>query len=698
MSRHAQIPVWKSAPVVRLLASLLLGILVQWHFHCQLYVIVGLFSAIIFFYSLFYRLSLAKRFRFRWVQGILLQLLLFGLGLLACWQKDIRHQTSWYGHHYRQGDWLLVRIAEPPVEKSKSFKAEAYVEAVMHGDHPMTVEGKLLLYFSKDSIALRLQYGDRILLNSPLQEIRNSGNPGAFKYKQYAAFQQIFHQVYLKRKHWSVIHPPKENPLQKMIFSSRNGVLNILRKNIPDTDAAGIAEALLIGYTNDLDKDLVQAYSNTGVVHIIAISGMHLGLIYVMLVWLCSKIPGIRKSGWLQLVLILSSLWLFSFLTGASASVLRSAMMFTFIAFGKKIGRNASVYNSLAASAFIMLSYNPYYLWDVGFQLSYLAVVGIVVFQKPVYDLIYINNKWIDKVWKMMAVTLAAQVLTFPVCIYYFHQFPNLFLLTNLVAVPLSTVILFGEIFLVAFSLVPYVGLYAGKIVNAMIGLMNAFITKINALPYSVWEGLPATFSSTCMLYGVVIISAIWLMRRSKAAFISSLTFLLIWLLMLQTEGFRASLQRRIIVYNVGGYQAIDFIEGRKHCFIGSDTLLREGVLANFHLKPSRVALHLSERTEALPGLYRQHPFYQFGQCRILLVDRRWKFTPAAHPVNLDYIIISGNPKLNMEDLNKTFNCKVVVFDASNSLWKIGKWVKQCEALHLRWYKVAESGALVVDD
>ena len=143
--------------------------------------------------------------------------------------------------------------------------------------------------------------------------------------------------------------------------------------------------------------------------------------------------------------------------------------MFTCIALGKNYFKATAIYNSLAASAFLLLCYNPYFLWDVGFQLSYLAVVGIVVFQKPLYNLMYIKNKWVDKVWQLIAVSLAAQVFTFPICIYYFHQFPVLFLIANIIAVPLSGIILYAEIGLLAFSWVPFLGIWLGKLVGWMV-------------------------------------------------------------------------------------------------------------------------------------------------------------------------------------------------------------------------------------
>jgi len=177
---------------------------------------------------------------------------------------------------------------------------------------------------------------------------------------------------------------------------------------------------------------------------------MHLGLIYVMLIWIFSRIPYLKRSSILRIIFVLSCLWLFALLTGGSASILRSAVMFSCIIIGENFSRRASIYNSLAASAFILLCYNPFYLWDVGFQLSYLAILGIVILQKPIYNLFFIKNKSLNKLWKLTAISLAAQTFTFPICLYYFHQFPTIFLFTNLITVPLSTVILFVEIFLIA--------------------------------------------------------------------------------------------------------------------------------------------------------------------------------------------------------------------------------------------------------
>ena len=694
-----RLPVWKTAPFIRLLLPLAAGIMLQWYIQFEFtLIIVSIVSCTIAF-VLFAALPLSLKFKIQFVQGILLHAVLLCMGLLITWNKDIGHDNNWYGNYYRDSAYIVVQIAEPLTEKPKSFKAEGIAEAIISNDITVNCKGKLLLYFEKNTAAQSLRYGDRILVSKNLQPIKNTGNPGAFNYRQYAAFQQTFHNVFLKEQDWVLLNEKNIQPFKQFIYTTREKILSILRNNInAGKDELGIAEALLIGYTNDLDKDLVQAYSNTGVVHIIAISGMHLGLIYIMLVWLLARIPTIKKSKWVRALLILSCLWLFSLLKGGSASVLRSAVMFSFITLGKTIfTKQASIYNSLAASAFAMLLYNPYYLWDVGFQLSYLAVTGIVIFQKPIYNSIGIKNKWINKVWEMTAITLAAQVLTFPVCIYYFHQFPNLFLITNFIAVPLSTIILFAEIALVGLAWIPLAGLYLGKLTGWLVALMNTIIVSVNSISFSVWDNISATVLSTCLLYVVVIGLAAWLMTKQKKLLKVFLFSLLAFVIQYAYQHWQFKNQQRLIVYNVPQYQAIDMVQGNTYQFTGDSVVAEVGLLQNFHLKPARTALQLNKRADSLPSVFFQPPFYQIGNKRILLIDKPLIFEPLQQKINVDIIIISKSPKLYIPQLAAVFNCNQYVADASNSLWKIDKWKKDCEGLHLQLHSIPQDGAFILD-
>ena len=696
MSKSFDIPIWKTAPCLQLLLPLVTGIILQWYVQPALQLIILNLVCFTSAYWLFSKLPVAVKFKLHFMQGMYVQLIIISIGMFVTWQKDSRHKNNWYGQYYTNGDYIIASISEPLIEKAKSYKADVFIEQLIRKDSAIKGKGKLLLYFSKDSIPNSLQYGDQILIHKNLQEIKNSGNPGAFNYQRYAAFQQTFHNAYLKPTDWVKLPGKKASQFKQFIYSARAYILSILQKNVgSNKDELGIAEALLIGYTNDLDKDLVQAYSNTGVVHIIAISGMHLGLIYVMLVWLFKRIPGINQSKIVQVILILSCLWLFSLLTGASASVCRAAVMFTFITVGKNIGRNSSIYNSLAASALVMLCYNPYYLWDVGFQLSYLAVVGIVVFQKPIYNWFYIKNKYLDGVWKLAAISLAAQTLTFPICIYYFHQFPNLFLLTNIIAVPLSSVILYATIALIALSHVPYLGFYLGKLVNGLVWLMNQIILKIDDFPYTVWDKIPATIVTTWLLYFVVIGVSCWLLRKSNNWFRFSVFSLLAFAGMHTFNTWQINNQQHLIVYNVPQHRAIDFVKGNNYQFVGDSILLQDGVLQNFHLKPGRIALQLNNRIDSLSMSIGETNFYQFGNKKMLLIDRAISFEKPLNKIEVDYIIISKSPRLYIPQLAEAFNCRQYVFDASNSVWKIDKWQKDCEQLHLQHYSIPMQGAFI---
>jgi competence protein ComEC len=697
--QYPGIPFWKKAPFLRLLIPLIIGILLQWYmqFHRQQIILAAVCFVIAF--TAFQLLPLALRFKFQILQGSILNLILVALGIFITYQKDISNNENWFGRIYHDTDYLVATISEPLIEKNKSYKAEAVVENVLNNDFVKNTTGKIIIYFEKDSANIPLiKYGDKIVIGKRLQQIKNSGNPGAFNYERYSAFHQIFHNVFLKKKDWILLDEKNVNSFRQFLFTARKNVLSILQKNMQGRDdQLAIAEALLIGYTQDLDKELVQAYSNTGVVHIIAISGMHLGLIYILLVWLFNKIPFIKKSAFTKVILILSCLWLFALLTGGSASILRAAVMFSCIVVGQNFGKRSSIYNSLAASAFLLLCYNPYFLWDVGFQLSYLAVLGIVIFQKPIYHLLYIKNSLLTKIWQLTTVSLAAQILTYPVCLYYFHQFPTLFLFTNILLVPFSSLILFVEIILVAFSWIPFAGIYIGKLTWWLVWLMNKIILWFNGLPFSVLDGISASVISTIFLYLFVISAGYCLLNKSKIIFKLSLFTLLCFTALTGYTKWKTSSQQKLIVYNVPQHQSIDFINGNSYKFIGDSVLLLDGMLQNFHLKPARIALQLNKRTDSLKALHQNKYFYQFHNKNILLIDEPVAFQPAAEKMNIDYIIISKNPKLYISQLAKVFNCNQYIFDGSNSLWKIANWKKDCEQLHLRCYSVPEQGAFIMD-
>jgi competence protein ComEC len=687
--------IWKQAPFLRLIIPFIAGILLQWHIQINpifYWAFLTAGGSILFTVN---RRSRFFQFRYSWLNGLVLYSVLICIGALVTYYKDLANHPNWVKRYCNDSSVLRVVLQEPLSEKPKTYKAMASVEQVVNKDTIHSVKGSIIIYFQKDSISANLSYGSQIILKRPLQIIRNSGNPATFNYQRYTAFQEIYYQVFLKKTDYLVMHEKKQAAFALFILNTRQWVLQTITRYLPDKKVAGLAEALLIGYKDDLDKTLVTAYSNTGVVHVIAISGLHVGIIYWLLLLLTAPLRRKKKMNWLSMALVIAGLWLFALLAGAGPSVLRSALMFSFLAIGECLSKKASVYNSLAASAFLLLCYHPFWIWDVGFQLSYAAVLSIVIFMKPVYHLIYFKNKLWDMLWKLNAVTLSAQLLTVPVSIYHFHQFPNYFLITNLVAVPLSSIILMGEIALCVLAAFPTLAQWMGNILQWLIGWMNSFIEYMEDLPFAVWPGLQIGLIQLVLLYGWIAAAWYWLQKKNKPALIIALGTLLVFFGLRSNSIIRTSQQKKIIVYHIPGHRAIDFINGNEYYFKADSSLLSNHVLQNLHLNPARI-LYRVNKTNILPDLVDNGNNCVFSNKKIMLIDSCLVFAPVFSKIKVDLLIISGNARLSIAQLQEIFDCPQIVIDGSNPPWKVDKWRTECEKRQLACHCVVDKGAFVM--
>ncbi len=696
--RPYQIPVWKKAPFIRIIITWIAGILFQYYFHfSQNYIIFLSLVFSIFFFG-FYFLPVHLRYTYRFCQSVFLMATIFCVALWVTRNEDARNQYGHFSHSYKKGDKLLISVEEPLTEKEKTFKAECSIIGIVRADSILKASGKTILYFSKKNSGTLPSYGSSVLISKTLQPIKASGNPGEFDYSRYLSFQNIYHNCFLTSGDYVILKSVHVSRWKAFIFDLRASTLSVLKKYLsPDEKIIGISEALLIGYKEDLDKSVVKSYSNTGVVHIIAISGLHLGLIYMMLVWLLDRIPLIRKMVFFKAIVIIASLWIFSLVTGASASVLRSAVMFTCIVAGKSFQKQSDIWNSLAVSAFILLCYNPFFIFDVGFQLSYLAIISIVSFQKSVHRLVYCKNIVFAKIWELMAVTLAAQLLTFPICLYYFHQFPNYFFISNLIAVPLSTIILFLEIFLLVLSPWPGGAAFTGKIIDWLVYLMNQIIQSISDLPYSLWDNIYADGFTTTILYVAVVYTGGWLIIKRKTHFYYAILAALLFTGLHSIADIQLKEQKKIIVYNIPKQQAIDFIYQDKCFFYGDTALQLGGSLHDVKLKNCRTILQIKKEERNITGLGHAGMIkYFFGQ-KVLIIDSSLRFKPTEKKIAVDLLIFSRNPDCKIADIIKVVQPKKIILDASNSLWKISKWKKECEAITLPCFSTADQGAFICD-
>lgn len=689
-------PIWKEAPFIRLLVPFIAGIIAGWYLSLP----VSTLYNILCFLSGIVLVSLAFRgyflYKYKWIPGCLVMLLATNIGMIITHHNNIQHQQAWFGNDLNDSSIIIASLVESPVEKNRSYKAIAAVYAIDQQHKIKRTEGKMIIYFSKDSAVIKkITFGSTILFKKQLQPIKNSGNPGAFDYQRYCLFQDITHQVYLTQNDFTISAAQLQPAYLTWLEQCKKYILQHLKKYIPGKREAGVAEALLIGYRNDLDRDLVQQYANTGVIHVIAISGMHLAMIYGLLIVLLRPLQKSNKTKWIRGIIILAVLWGFSLLSGAGASILRSVVMFSFIVIGESMKRQVSVYHTLSASAFFLLCWNPFLLWDVGFQLSYAAVLSIVVFLKPVTNWFYFRNKIIDAVWKLCAVTLAAQILTTPLAIYHFHQVPNLFLLSNLVVVPLSGLVLYAEILLCFLPALPVLAKLVGHAISLLLRWMNDFTAWVNDLPYAVSSGILISPGQVLLLYAFIACMAAWLMFKKQKVVVPALACLLLFVGIRTADIYIKNLQPSLIVYNVPKHTAIDFFEGGKYYYVGDDTVSKDNSLRNFNLQPARLLKRAATGSE---DIYQaaDYPFAWINGKRILLADTT-AFLPEGKAPEVDIIILSGKVKSPIAQLRQGFHCSAYVFDGSCPAWKIREWKNECDSLLLRRHSVTEDGAFVLD-
>ncbi|MEP6682936.1 MAG: ComEC/Rec2 family competence protein [Parafilimonas sp.] len=685
----------KKIPFLRLTIALITGIIFQWYLQVTVLAIVIYAITVLILLIVFQILPESKKFLFAWMRGILFLLLFFAVGMFATWQQNIHNNQNWYGSIYKPGDNILVTVQEPLVEKPNSYKALATVSAVCKNYNWLHSTGNILVYFKKDSAKPALHYGSEIIIKNAIQPIQNSGNPAALNYNRYCLFQNITGQTFLASKDYVPRSTENINTVQKVLFGVRDWALSTLKQNIHSPKELGIAEALLIGYRNDLDKDLVQAYSNTGVVHIIAISGLHIGVIYSSLILLFSFFKSSKIKKWVEPIIILLVIWLFTLVAGAAPSVLRATVMFTFILAGKFLGKNGNIYNTLAASAFVLLLSNPFFLWDVGFQLSYTAVLSIVIFFKSINGLFYFKNKFLRWIWQLSAVSLSAQIFTLPLVLYHFHQLPLLFLFSNLLVVPLSGIILFEELLLFGVSWWHSLASIIGWVTEISLKWMNDFVEHINKISFSVWDGLHISILQLIIMLLTIAFISFWIFNKNTKNIIAALSFILVFFILRDVDLTYHKLQQKIIVYNVSKQNAVDVIAGNTCHFIGDSVVLQDKFLRNFNIKPSRVTSRVySTKDVLLP--YINNYILQINASKILILDKNFYAEKPKEKIAVNVLILSHNFNKTPEEISNIFNCDYVVADSSIPPWKCAKWKKEFQQLHLRFFSVAQQGAFTL--
>jgi competence protein ComEC len=651
---------------------------------------MGLLAAGVVVYSVWF---LAAQ-RFAWKPASLGWVAL-PLLILAGYLSLLLHTGSRRSDHFmgQEGavDYYEAVLTQDPQVRETRYRAEARIIRI-HAGHWREVSGNVLLYFAKDTAATTYHYGDVFLVRGRPQPVAAPANPGAFDYRRYLANRNIYHQQFLNTT--AVRRVDHQSSLMDYAMTLRRWSAAVIQENIQGTREQATAMALVLGVTDALDDDLLQAYAATGAMHVLAVSGLHISVLYFVIAFIFRPLKHRRYGPWLLAAVSIFLLWGYAFVTALSPSVLRAVVMFTFMAIATATRRNTNDYNTLAAAAFCLLLVNPYLLLSVGFQLSFLAVAGIMYIHPLLFARWEPRQRWVSELWKVTSVSIAAQLATFPLGLLYFHQFPNYFLLSNLLAVPGSSVVLVGGLLLLAGSVLSPVAAAVGVALTWLIRVLNGVIFTFEKLPYSVVEDIHITLAQSVVLMLMVVLTVRWLTHR-KFRYLKPVVAAGVVLSLLQWWHYTQEVcVSRLTVYAVPGHTAVDFIAYGQAVFYADTALYRDTRHTRFQIRPNRVQ-HGVRAIQRYPDDTngRGYRFITSGGITLLHV---WKKN-ASFPENIpcDYILVSHNAVTDLTVLRNP--ATPIILDSSNAYAYAQRMLQQSATLQMTVHSVPHAGAYDID-
>ncbi|WP_298140437.1 ComEC/Rec2 family competence protein [Flavobacterium sp.] len=542
--------------------------------------------------------------------------------------------------------------------------------------------GKIILNIKKSNALSNIETGSYLKVNGTFYKNRNPFNPDQFDYGKYLENQQIYAQIYTDVSK-IMIGSKVEKSLNYYASKLRNKIIHKLEKNNFNKRELSVVIALILGQQQDISKDIVRDYQYAGAVHVLSVSGLHVGFILIFVNFLLKPISNSKKGLTLKLIIVLISLWSFGILAGLAPSVVRSVTMFSFVAIGMFLRRSINIYHTLLVSALLILLFQPSFLFDIGFQLSYIALFFIVWFQPLLASIWTPKNKIANYFWEIITVSFAAQIGAFPISIYYFHQFPGLFFITNLIILPfLSFILALGVVVIVlaAFDIVLFPIM---KLLEWSIWILNKIIAWVASFEDFILKDIP--LNSYVMLSWYLVIFAI-IIYLKKPNF-KNLAIGLITIIVLQTSYFYANYSNQntseFIVFTKKKNTLITERKGNDVTLFANDSILNT-TYDNLVLKSYLVANYckLNEKRE-LSNLY------YFKNKKIFLMDSTACYSEEIKP---DILIITQSPKLNLERLFQMWKPKQVVVDASNFKSYVKIWEATCRKEKIPFHDTSEKG------
>ncbi|MFT7274985.1 MAG: competence protein ComEC [Cyclobacteriaceae bacterium] len=591
------------------------------------------------------------------------------------------------------------------VERENYDRYNFEIDQVLTDDSTFKLVGQIYLYISKDTTR-GLNYGDRLLVVSNFSSISTSRNPEVFDYGRYLKKGKIYGQSFVDSEQIYLKSHEPPNVVYAYFLKLRHKCRSILNRSVIAKREQQIAQALLIGVKDYLTLEVKSAYSATGAMHILAVSGLHVGIIYLFLLVIIKPIKSWPFGRVITFGILVLCIWGYAALTGLSPSVMRAALMFTIVALGDLSAKESSIYNSLGLSALVLLLYDSNLLFAVGFQLSFAAVFGIVYFYPKLYRLVNIDLWIFDKIWSISCVSIAAQLSTFLLSIYYFNQFPTYFLLSNLFAIPGATILLLlGIPLLISGFVLPSVSLLLGQVLEFAIFWLNEAIFSFEKLPGSLVSDLYLQTAELWILYPVLILSFLAVEYRSFSCLLLTTFFALWWTGITISRQARVASQLKLIGYSVPGATVFDVVEGRESSLFYHSSTKPNISNLQFQVDPFRRSGSLPTLTSEVDiltsdlELRRVGPFQFFWWHGIRIAFLDQKIDTYAFPENLqvDVLILSNDAVTDLLQIDSAMNYRDLIVSSDYSSSVLRQVLLQSKQLEIPIHSLTKDGYWMLD-
>ena len=607
----------------------------------------------------------------------------FLTGMILVYENDATNHTNYFEKHLKNTSKVILAIDK--VLKPGNYHHK-YVADVVQVDSKKTI-GHVLLNIEKDSTPLLFHTGDLVFLKNKFQDIKSSLNPHQFNYKNYLAKQGIYQQVYATKQELLLLDQTSTSFLG-FIAALRLKIQQSLKQYDFSEDELAVMNALLLGQRQEISKELSDNYSKAGAIHILAVSGLHVGIILLILSFVLKPLERVNKGKLIKLVLVILFLWFFAVLAGMSASVTRAVTMFSAIALGQFFNKRNAVEHSLIFSMFIILLWKPLFLFDVGFQLSYTAVFGIIWVQPVLYQLWKPTFFIVDKGWQLISVSVAAQLGVLPISLFYFHQFPGLFFISNLIIIPFLGVILGLGLVVLVLSYVTILPVFLEGFYGDVISILNKVVAFVARQEKFLFSEISFSVIKMIFFYLLIILGfQLFLKLNTKRCFLflgSILAFQCVFIL----EKYTIAQKSELIVFHKSKNTIIGKRKGSSfEVYHSMDSLQisSQKLLINY-----KVGENISSQ-----NYHKLSNLMYYKKQVVLIIEKDGLYD--IKELNSPIVVLRESPKINLQRLAEKLKPAIIIADGSNYKSYIENWKATCKNLKIPFWTTYNQGAYILN-